>query len=71
VSSDQPWTQRRAWLAVLLLYGLGTGADFAYHLADDLRARGGVIAVSETAVAFSAALFWPVDLVARALLARE
>jgi positive regulator of sigma E activity len=60
---------RRAWLAGLLLYGLGASADFAYHLVDDLRTGDRVIELSEIAVAFSAALFWPVDLVAMALLA--
>ncbi len=60
--------RRRAWLVGLLLYGLGVGADFAYHLVDDLRTGDRVIELSEIAVAFSAALFWPVDLVATALL---
>lgn len=53
---------------MLLLYGLGVGADFTYHLLDDLRTGDRVIEASEVAVAFSAALFWPVDLVAMALL---
>jgi hypothetical protein len=61
--------RRWASLAALLLYGLGAGADFAYHLVDDLRTGDRRIEVSEIAVAFSAALFWPVDLVAMALLA--
>jgi hypothetical protein len=61
--------RRRAWLAGLLLYGLGAGADFAHHLVDDLHTGDRIIEFSEIAVAFSAALFWPVDLVAMALLA--
>jgi hypothetical protein len=56
-------------LAALLLYGLAAGGDFAYHLIDDLRTGNQAIEVSEVAVGFSAALFWPVDLIAMALLA--
>jgi hypothetical protein len=52
-----------------LLYGLGAGIDFAYHLIDDLRSGDETIEFSEVAVAFSAGLFWPVDIVAMALLA--
>ena len=53
----------------LVLYGLAGGGDFAYHLIDDLRTGNEAIEVSEVAVAFSAAVFWPVDLIAMALLA--
>jgi hypothetical protein len=60
---------RRAWLIGLMLYGLGAGIDFAYHLIDDLRSGDEAIEFSEVAVAFSAGLFWPVDIVAMALLA--
>jgi hypothetical protein len=56
-------------LAVLLLYGLAAGADFAYHLVEDLHTGNQAIEVSEVAVAFSAALFWPIDLIAMSLLA--
>jgi hypothetical protein len=59
----------RAWLAALLLYALGACADFAYHLIDDLQSEDEAIEVSEVAVAFSAGLFWPIDIVAMALLA--
>jgi len=61
--------RQRAWLAGLLLYGLGTGIDFAYHLVNDLRTGDQAIEFSEVAVAFSAALFWPVDVIAMTLLA--
>ena len=61
--------RRRVWLAGLSFYGLAAGADLAYHLIDDLYTGDQVIAFSEVAVAFSAALFWPVDIVAMALLA--
>jgi hypothetical protein len=68
-SSDDTAIHRRAWLAALLLYGLAAGGDFAYHLIDYLRTGDQVIEFSEVAVAFSAALFWPIDLIAMALLA--
>jgi hypothetical protein len=61
--------RRRAWLIGLLLYGLGAGIDFGYHLIDDLSSGDEAIEFSEIAVAFSGALFWPVDIVAMALLA--
>ena len=60
---------RLGWLAALLLYGAAAGGDFAYHLIGDLRTSDRVIAYSDVAVAFSAALFWPLDLVAKVLLA--
>jgi hypothetical protein len=63
--------RRRAWLIGLLLYGLGAGIDFAYHLSDDLRTGDEIIESSEVAVAFSAALFWPIDIIAMALLAKR
>ena len=68
-SSDAPGGHRSAWLAALLLYALAAGGDFAYHLIEDLRTGNQAIEVSEIAVAFSAAVFWPVDLIAMALLA--
>jgi hypothetical protein len=57
------------WLAALVLYGLAAGGDFAYHLIEDLRTGNQRIEFSEVFVAFSAAVFWPVDLIAMALLA--
>jgi hypothetical protein len=59
---------RRAWLIVLGLYGLVACGDFAYHWSVDVRSAEGVIKYTELPVAYSAALFWPVDLVAIALL---
>ncbi|MBV9687603.1 MAG: hypothetical protein JO096_10365 [Alphaproteobacteria bacterium] len=56
-------------MAALLLYGLAASGDFAFHLVEDLRTGNEAIEVSEVAVAFSAALFWPVDLIAMSLLA--
>jgi len=61
--------RQRAWLAGLLLYGLGAGIDFAYHLVNDLRTGDQAIEFSEVAVAFSGALFWPIDLITMTLLA--
>ena len=68
-SSDAYGKHRSVWLAALLLYGLGVGADFTYHLIEDLHTGNEAIEVSEVAVAFSAAVFWPVDLIAMSLLA--
>ncbi|HMD64453.1 MAG TPA: hypothetical protein VKF83_10840 [Stellaceae bacterium] len=53
----------------LVLYGLAAGGDFACHLIDDLRTGNQATEMSEVAVAFSAAVFWPVDLIAMVLLA--
>jgi hypothetical protein len=61
--------RRRAWRVGLLLYGLGAGIDFAHHLIDDRHNGDEAIEVSEVAVAFSAALFWPIDVIAMGLLA--
>ena len=62
---------RRAWLVGLCLYGLAASIDFAYHLAYDARGASRPVWYSELPVAFSAALFWPVDIVAMALLGAQ
>jgi hypothetical protein len=67
-SIDRPRRRRRAWLAALLLYGVAAGLDVARHLADDVYSGNREIEFPEIAVAFSAGLFWPVELVAAALL---
>ena len=59
---------RRAWLIVLGLYGLVACGDFAYHWSVYVRGADGATKYTELPVAYSAALFWPVDLVAIALL---
>ena len=59
---------RRAWLIGLWLYGSAACVDFAYHRIVDVRSADGTIKYAELPVAYSAALFWPVDLVAMALL---
>jgi hypothetical protein len=68
-SADPLSGHRSAWLAALVFYALAAGGDFAYHLIEDLHTGNERIEVSEIAVAFSAAVFWPVDLIAMALLA--
>ena len=64
--TKQQWGQR-AELIGLWLYALGGCIDFAYHLT--WGAPRASIWYSNLPVAFSAAVFWPVDLVAMALLA--
>jgi hypothetical protein len=59
---------RRLWLAALLLYSIAAAADMASHLADDSKAGRDWRAPASLSVAFSASLFWPADLVVRALL---
>ena len=68
-SSDAAGVHRWVWLAVLLLYGAAGAGDFAYHLTRDLHTGRRASEYPEVAVAFSAALFWPLDLVAMRLLA--
>jgi hypothetical protein len=60
----------RLWLAVLCLYAFGMALDFAGHLRADAQAGRSWSAPASLTVAFSASLFWPLDLVARFLLAR-
>jgi hypothetical protein len=67
-SIDRARSRRRAWRAALLLYAFGAGLDMARHLTDDLYSGNQAIEFSEIAVAFSAGLFWPIDLIAMALL---
>ena len=68
-SPDPLGGHRLAWLAALLFYALAAGGDFAYHLIEDVRTGNDAIDFSDITVAFSAAVFWPVDLIAMALLA--
>jgi hypothetical protein len=69
-SSEASGVYRRAWLAALLLYGAAATGDFAYHLINDLHTGNRAIGYPEVVVAFSAALFWPLDLVALEIRAR-
>ena len=59
---------RRAWLVVLWLYALAAAGDFALHLGVGWLAGQNWFAPADLAVAFSASLFWPVDIIARLLL---
>jgi hypothetical protein len=59
---------RRAWLIGLWLYGSAACVDFAYHRIVDVHSTDRTIKYAELPVAYSAALFWPVDIVAMALL---
>ena len=61
---------RRGWLIVLWLYAIVAAADFALHLAADRQAGPDWLNPANLTVAFSAALFWPADIVAQLLLAR-
>ena len=61
---------RRVWLVALWLYAILAAADIAGHLNDDRLAGQNWLAPDNLAVAVSAGLFWPVDLVARRLLGR-
>ncbi len=61
--------RRRLWLFILSVYAVAALGDMTYHLIDDLGTGNRKIEFSELAVAFSAGLFWPLDIVAMALLA--
>jgi hypothetical protein len=61
---------RRAWLVGLWLYAIAGATDAAIFLRHEARAGEDWWAPDNLAVAFSAGLFWPVDLLARALLPR-
>ena len=58
----------RAWPIALCFYGLVGCVDFTYHVTHNVRSAEGAVKYSELPVAFSAALFWPLDIVAMALL---
>jgi hypothetical protein len=61
---------RRVWLVALGLYALAAVTDIAFHLNEDRLAGQDWRAPDNLVVAFSAGLFWPIDLVAQGLLAR-
>jgi hypothetical protein len=67
-SEAAPAGYRWAWLAALLFYGVAAASDLTYHLLADLRTGDRIIEYSDVAVAFAAALFWPLDLAAMPLL---
>jgi len=59
---------RRVWLVGLCLYAIAGAADAMIFLREQARAGEDWWAPDNLAVAFSAGLFWPVDLVAQSLL---
>ena len=59
------------WLAALVLYGLAAAGDFAYHMIEARHSGNRAVELFELPVAYSAALFWPLDLIAMALLPRS
>ena len=61
---------RRLWLAALMLYGTAALADMAGHLATAQSAGHDWRTPAHLVIAFSAGLFWPIDLVAEHLLSR-
>jgi len=61
---------RRVWLVALCLYAIAAVADAAVYLREETLAGQDWWAPDNLAVAVSAGLFWPVDLVAQMLLAR-
>ena len=61
---------RRLWLAALCFYGTAAVGDIAAHLRADAQAGGNWHDPANLAVAFSAGLFWPADLIASLLLPR-
>lgn len=69
-SSDGERRRRSWWLAALVLYAVAAAGDMAVHLDGHRRAGKAWFTPSTLVVAFSAGLFWPVDLVAGQLLAR-
>ncbi|MBV9151462.1 MAG: hypothetical protein JO213_09975 [Alphaproteobacteria bacterium] len=60
--------RRRVWTIALCFYALSAVVDFAAHLQADSRAGRDWHAPANLAVAFSAGLFWPADLVASFLI---
>jgi hypothetical protein len=60
---------RRVWLAALWLYAIVAAVDIAFHLNEDRQRGPDWVTPANLAVAVSAGLFWPIDLVARRLLA--
>lgn len=60
--------RRRLWLIALLLYAAAALADGALHLREDVRSGQDWRSPDNLAVAVTAAMFWPIDLVARLLL---
>jgi hypothetical protein len=60
--------RRWIWLAVLILYGTAAAVDSGVRAGEAVRA-GEKFGPAVLTVAFCAGLFWPIDIVARMLLA--
>jgi len=61
---------RRVWLIALCLYAAAAVIDITAHLRADAQASRNWHDPASLAVAFSAGLFWPADLIAGWLLPR-
>ena len=61
--------RRPVWLAALCVYAIAAMADITLHLRNDTATGENWWAPDNLIVAFSAGLFWPIDLVAHRLLA--
>jgi hypothetical protein len=61
---------RRLWPIALCLYAAAAVIDVAAHLRADAQAGRNWHDPANLAVAFSAGLFWPADLIAAVLLPR-
>lgn len=59
---------RALWLIAFALYLAAAAGDAALHLRDVRTADAPRFAPSHLVVAFTACLFWPLDLAARVLL---
>jgi len=59
---------RTTWLIALWVYALAASADVAVHLSQHRPPEHGRLSAN-LAVAVTAGLFWPIDLVAQRLLA--
>ena len=60
----------RVWLVVLCLYAAAAAADIGVHLNAERQAGRNWHDPANLAVAFSAGLFWPADIIAALLLRR-
>jgi hypothetical protein len=61
--------RNRIWAWFLGCYAGGIALDFLYHLYLGQETGDRQISMSDLLVGFSASLFWPVDLLFRAVLA--
>jgi hypothetical protein len=62
--------RQRLWVIAVYLYTIGIAADFAVHLGIDRHTELNSLSPANLAVAFSASLFWPIDLIGLLLFPR-